>query len=330
MDVKPIVTALTAAVVLVAGSPDSFAQPAAKVHRIGIVSPLAASPEPPTVRAFRQALRELGYVEGKNVIVEARFAEGRPERFPELFAELIKLKVDVIVTGSSMGALAAKKATSTVPIVFAGILDPIGTGIVPSLARPGGNITGATFGAGGSAIAGKWLELLKEAVPGIAHAAVLFNSAEPQGAEALREIHAAARTLKVKIDQFDAGNDAALERAFAAIGASGAQGLIVTPAVYFGGNRAKIVRYAADKRLPAIYFFSLFPEAGGLMSYGGSTEDSYRRAASYVDRILKGAKPANLPIDQATKYELVVNLKTAKALGIAIPRSLLRADRVIE
>ncbi|MGH8674075.1 MAG: ABC transporter substrate-binding protein, partial [Burkholderiales bacterium] len=180
-------------------------------------------------------------------------------------------------------------------------------------------------------IAGKWLELLKEAVPGLAHAAVLFNSAEPASAELLREIHAAARILKVKIDQFDAGNDATLERAFAGIGASGAQGLVVTGTAYFGGNRAKLVRLAADRRLPAIYFFSLFPEDGGLMSYGGSTEDSYRRAASYVDRILKGAKPADLPVDQATKYELVVNLRTAKALGIAIPRSLLlRADRVIE
>ena len=283
------------------------------------------------MRAFREALLERGYVEGKNVIVEVRFAEGRPEIFPELLADLIKLKVDVIVAGSSMGALSAKKATSTIPIVFAGVLDPIGSGIVASLAQPGGNITGATFGAGGSAIAGKWLELLKEAVPGIAHAAVLFNSAELSSAEALREIHAAARTLKVRIDQFDAGNDATLEKAFAAIGASRVQGLIVTGSAYFGGNRAKLVKLAAQKRVPAIYFFSLFPEVGGLMSYGGSTEDAYRKAASYVDRILKGAKPGDLPVEQPTRFELVINMKTARALGLTIPQSLLfRADRVIE
>lgn len=331
MDVKANVAAVAAALALVAGSPDSFAQPAAKVHRVGIVSPLAASPEPSTVRAFRDGMRELGYVDGKNVVLETRYAEGRPERFSELLADLIRRKVDVLVVGSSQGVVAAKKATSTVPIVFAGIIDPIASGLVSSLARPGGNITGATFGAGGSAIAGKWLELLKEAIPGIVHAAVLFNSADPQSAETLREIHAAARTLKVKIDPFDAGNDAALEKAFAAMAASGAQGLVVTGSAYYGGNRAKLIRSAADKRLPAIYFFSLFPDDGGLMSYGGSSQDSYRRAASYVDRILKGAKPGDLPIDQATKYELVVNLKTAKALGIAIPRPLLvRADRVIE
>jgi putative ABC transport system substrate-binding protein len=331
MDVRPILAGFTAALVLVAGSPGSLAQPAAKVPRVGIVSPLAASPEPPTVRAFRRRLAELGYVEGRNVIVDARFAEGRPERFPALVDELIERKVDVLVTGSTLGAVAAKRATATVPIVFAGIFDAAASGIVTSLARPGGNITGATFGAGGSAIAGKWLELLKEAVPALAHAAVLHNSADPQSAHSLREIHGAARAMKVRVDQFDASNDATLEKAFAAIGASGAQGLIVVGTAYFGGNRVKLIRFAAEKRMPAIYFFSLFPDDGGLMSYGGSTEDSYRRAASYVDRILKGAKPADLPVDQATKYELVVNLKTAKALGIAIPRPLLlRADRLIE
>jgi putative tryptophan/tyrosine transport system substrate-binding protein len=325
------IVAVLATAVFVAGSLEIRAQPAVKVHRIGIVSPLEASPEPPTVRAFRQALRALGHVEGKNVIVDARFAEGRPERFPELFAELIERKVDVLVTGSTLGAVAAKRATATIPIVFAGIFDAAASGIVTSLARPGGNITGATFGAGGSAIAGKWLELLKEAVPALSHAAVLHNSVDPQSADSLREIHGAARALKVRVEPFDASNDATLETAFAAIGASGAQGLIVVGTAYFGGNRVKLIRFAAEKRMPAIYFFSLFPDAGGLMSYGGSSEDSYRRAASHVDRILKGAKPADLPIDQATKYELVINLKTAKALRIVIPRSLLlRADRVIE
>ena len=299
---------LAAAVLLLFCSLGTQAQPASKVHRIGIVSPLAASPEPPTVRAWRQGMRDLGYVEGENVVLEIRYAEGRTERLPGLFAELINLKVDVLLTGSVLGALAAKRATTTVPIVFAG--DALSPGIVPSLARPGGNITGATFGVAGADMVGKQLELLREAVPGIAHVAVLSNSAQPQSAETLREIHRAARILKVRIDQFDAGNDATLEKAFAAIGASGSQGLIVTAHPYF---------------------FNLFPDVGGLMSYGGNTEDSYRRAASYVDRILKGAKPADLPIDQATRFELVFNLKAARALGITIPRSmLLRADRVIE
>jgi putative ABC transport system substrate-binding protein len=327
--VRPIIAGLVGA--LVASAPECLAQSTTNVYRIGVVSVQQASPEPPTVRALRRRLEELGYVEGKNIIIEARYAAGRSEILPDLFADLIQWKADLIVTGATQGALAAKKATSTIPIVFAGVLDPVASGLLTNLARPGGNITGATFGAGGSVIAGKWLELLVEAVPKITHVAVLFNSADPQSAELLRVINAAARTLKLKVVTFDANNDAALEKAFAAMTASGVQGLIVTGTAYFGGNRRKLVQAAAEKRLPAIYFFSLFPEDGGLMSYGGSTEDSYRRAAAHVDRILKGAKPGDLPIDQATRYELVINLKTAKALGIAIPRPLLlRADRVIE
>jgi len=329
--VAPIIAAAASLIMLLAGLAAGHAQPPANVHRIGIVSPLAGSPEPPTVRAFRQMLRELGHVEGKSIIVEARYAEGQPDRFPGLFADLIGLNVEVLVVGSSMGALSAKKATSTIPIVFAGVGDPVEAGVVSNLSRPDGNITGATFGAGGSTITGKLVELLQEAIPGLTEAAVLYSSADAASPGYLRAVYAAARTLKVNIKQFDAGNDAALERAFAGIGATRAQGLVVTGSAYFGGNPAKLVRLSSAKRIPTIYFFSLFPEAGGLMSYGGSTEDSYRRAASQVDKILKGAKPADLPIDQATKYELVVNLKAAKALGIAIPRSLLgRADRVIE
>lgn len=292
---------------------------------------LESSPEPPTLRAFRQGLRELGYVEGKNVILEVRFAEGRTERLPGFFVELIKLKVDVLMTGSVTGTLAAKKATTTIPIVFAGVGDAQSPGIVRNLARPEGNITGATFGVAGADMAGKELELLKEAVPAMTHVAVLSNPAQPQIAERLQRIQRAARVLRVRIDEFEAGDDATLEKAFAAIGASRAQGLIVNGHAYFAANRARLVRFAAEKRLPAIYFFDLFPDAGGLMSYGGSTEDTYRRAAVYVDRILKGTKPGDLPIDQATRLGLVVNLKTAKALGLRLPSSLLlRADRVIE
>jgi putative ABC transport system substrate-binding protein len=303
------------------------AQPAARVYRIGFVSPISPGP---TIDAFRQGLKEVGYVEGKNVIVEARFAEGRSERLPVLIAELIRLKVDVLVVGSTGGALAAKKATTTVPIVFTGLIDPVAAGIVASLARPGGNITGVTFGIGGSGFAGKWLELLKEAIPSVSHVAVLSNSASPFTALLVEEIRGAGRTLKVKLDVIDAGNATDLDRAFAAIGASGAQAIIVVNDPLFVASRAKLVEFAASKRLPTMYFIRLFADAGGLMAYGGSLEDSYRRAATYVDKILKGAKPADLPVEQPTKFELVINLKTAKALGLTISPSLLaRADEVI-
>jgi putative ABC transport system substrate-binding protein len=307
------------------------AQPTVRVYRVGFISPIAGSPEPPTLRAFRQALRELGYVEGKNIIIETRFAEGRQERLPGLVAELLRLKLDVLAVGAEVGALAAKSATTTVPIVFAGVSDPLTPGIVTSLAHPGGNITGVTFGIGGVGFGGKWVELLKEAVPGVSHVAVLSNSADPQSAPLVREIRAAAGTFKLKLEVFDAGNDTSLDRALATIGGSGADGMIVTNTPFFAANRTKLVRFAASKRLPTMYFFKLFADAGGLMSYGGSLEESYRRAAVYVDSILKGAKPGDLPVEQPTKFELVINLKTAKALGLTIPPSVLaRADEVIE
>ena len=318
-------------VALVASALAAEVQPAAKMHRVGVISPLPAMPEPATVRAFRQALKDLGYVEGKNIVVEARYAEGRDDRFPALIANLIGRNVDVLVVGSTVGGLAAKKATAALPIVLAGVADPVSTGIVPSLARPGGNITGTTFGVSGPGIAGKWVELLKEAVPRISHMAVLLNYADPMTPQFLDEMQAAGRKLKIKIEHFEAREDAGLEKAFAAIGASGAQGMIVPNHPYFAANRAKLVQFAAHKRLPTIYFFNLFTEAGGLMSYGGNVADSWRRAATHVDRILKGARPAELPFDQPTKFEFIINLKTAKALGLNIPQSLiLRADRVIE
>jgi putative ABC transport system substrate-binding protein len=276
-------------------------------------------------------MRELGYVEGRNLVLETRYADGRTERLPELFADLLALRMDVIVTGSVPAVLAAKKATATVPIVFAGVLDATAQGIVTNLARPGGNITGSTYGTGEAAIAAKWMDLLKEAAPQISHVAVLFNSDDPQSAQQLRSIEDAARRLRVKIDRFDARDDATLDKAIASMGASGAQGLIVANAPLFGARRFKIVRFAAGRRLPAMYFFHLFPDVGGLMSYGGSIEETYRKAAVYVDRIVKGAKPGDLPIDQPTRFELVINAKTAKALGLTLPPPLLlRADRVID
>ena len=312
-------------------APLAGAQQTARVYRIGYLSFSSPPVSTPAEDAFRQGLRELGYVEGKNLMVEVRYAEGRTERVSELVAELIGLKIDVLLAGSTPGALAAKKATTTVPIVFAGVLEPVDSGIVASLARPGGNITGAAVGIGGSGFAAKWLELLKEAVPGISRVAVLWNSTHPAGAPQVREFEAAARKLKVKLDLLDAGNATDLDKAFAAIGASGAQGIVMASNPFFDANRVKFVQFAASKRLPAVYYYKHFVEAGGLMSYGASLPESYRRAAAYVDKILKGAKPADLPIDQPTRFELVINLKTAKALGLSIPQSLLlRADQLIE
>ncbi len=325
---KSTITCLAAAVLLLAGSVAAQAQEAARTHRIGFVSPISPGP---TIEAFRQGLRELGYVEGQNLIIQARFAEGRSERLPELVAEVIGLKVDVLVVGSTLGALAAKRATITVPIVFAGLIDPVASSIVTSFAHPGGNITGVTFGIGGTGFAGKWVELLKEAIPNVSHVVALGNSASPLLATLVPEMQAAARTLNVRVDVLDAGTLTKLDGAFAAISASRVQGVIVTNDPFFVSNRAKLVRFAASKRLPAVYFTKDFVDAGGLMSYGGSVAASYRRAATYVDKILKGAKPADLPIEQPTKFELVINLKTARALGLTIPQSImLRADEVIQ
>jgi len=322
---------LLAAVVLVLAHSGAHAQPVGKVHRVGVVSVLPASPEPSTVRALREKLRELGYVEGKNLILETRYAGGRVDRLPGLFADLIAQRVNVLVTGSVAGALAAKKSTTTVPVVFAGVLDASAYGLVPSLARPGGNVTGTTYGVGGAEIAGKWVELLKEAAPRVSHVAVLYSSKDPQSPGQVRTIHAASKTLRMRVSEFDAADQAMLQDAFEAIRASGAQGLIVTNSPLFGANRFKIVEFAGRQRLPAMYFFHLFTDAGGLMSYGGSIDESYRRAAAYVDKILKGSTPGDLPIDQATRFELVINLKAATLLGLTLPGPLLgRADRVMQ
>ncbi len=326
---KSMVVRLAAAVLLLAASVAAQAQQATRVYRIGSVS--ATSPIPSFTDAFRQTLQELGYVEGRNVIFEARYAEGKLERLPELVAELIRLKVDVLYSGSTVSVLAAKKATTTIPIVFASVFDPVGSGIVTSLARPGGNVTGAAIGVSGEGFGGKWVELLKDASPNVSHVAVLWNSTNPSSNPYVREAQAAARVLNMRVDLLDAGNPANFDRAIALIDASGVQGIIVTPDPFFHPNRVKLVQFAASKRLPAIYFSKLFVDAGGLMAYGASFEDSYRRAATYVDKILKGAKPADLPIEQPTKFELVINLKAATALGLAIPqRVLLQADQVIE
>ena len=327
---KMIVVRLAAAGLLLATALAAWAQPAAKVYRVGFVAAGPAS-DSSTFEAFRQGLKELGYVEGKNVVVEARFAEGRLERFPRLIAELIELRVDVLVAGSPAGAAAAKKASTTLSIVFAGVGDPMASGIVPSLARPGGNITGVAGGVSDPAFGGKWLELLKEAAPSVSHVAVLANRSNLSNSPYFKGVEAAARSIKVKLDLFDAGNPVELDRALAAIAASGAQGMIVTTDPFLFTARAKLVSFAASKRLPATYFFKNFVDEGGLISYGANIEESYRRAATYVDKILKGAKPGELAVEQPTRFELAVNKATARALGIRFPQSvLLRADHIIE
>lgn len=298
-----------------------------RVYRIGFVSPVT-----PGTRndAFLQGLRELGYVEGHNVNIEMRFADGRPERLPGLIEEVIRLKVDVLVVGATIGARAAKRATATIPIVFAGSSDPVAGGIVANLARPEGNITGFSL-AYGDGFAGKWLQLLKAAAPNVSHFAALWSSSNAAAARFVKELEVAARMLNVKLDVHHATNLPELDEALAAIGRSGARGLVVTPSPFAATNRDKLVQFAASTRLPAMYFVEDFAEAGGLMSYGPSIADTYRRAATHVDKILKGTKPGDLPVEQPTKFELTINLKTAHALGLNVPKSLLvRADNVIE
>ena len=317
---------LVAAIAVMSSVVAAQAQTPAPVPRIGFLSL-----NNDLFDAFQQGMRELGYIEGKNVAFEARTADGRRERLPGLAAELVKMKVNIIVAGSPLGASTAKKATTTIPIVFAGVGDPVTTGIVTSLARPGGNITGVAVGASGPGLGGKWLELLKEAAPDLSHVAALANRANPSNSPYLKGVEAAARALSTKLEIFDAGDSAELDRALAAVGASKAQAMIVTVDPFLFVARERLVQFASQNRLPAMYFFKHFAEAGGLMSYGASLDESYRRAATYVDKILKGAKPGDLPIEQPTRYELVINTKTAKALGLKIPQSLLlRADRVIE
>ncbi len=310
------------------------AQQAGKVPRIGILSTL--SPEFPTTHAlldaFRQGLRERGYVEGKNIAIEERSAQGRFERLPELAAELVRLKVDLIVAAGTPGARAAKQATSTIPIVAPAMGDPVEDGLVQSLARPGGNITGLTFL--GPELVAKRLQLLKEAVPRVSRVAALWHPGaygERTSSGMLKETEVAARALGVQLQLLEARSPNDFDGAFAAMTTNSASALIVFPSPMFYGEHRRIVDLAAKHRLPAIYAFREAVDAGGLMAYGANLPDLFRRAATFVDKILKGAKPADLPVEQPTKFELVINIKTAKALGLTIPQSMfIRADEVIQ
>jgi putative ABC transport system substrate-binding protein len=306
-------------------------QQAGKVARIGYLSgSLAAGPHLP--EAFRQGLRDLGYVEGRNVVIEYRDAEGTFERLPALAAELVALKVDVIVAPNTVGTLAAKHATGTLPIVFATAGDPVASGVVTSLARPGGNVTGLSLLA--PELVGKCLELLKQAVPGVSRVAVLREPGvvgERLDKDMLKRAEGAARALGVRFEVLEVRGPADFDRAFSDMTRAHAGALTVLGSTMFSTERRRLVDLAAKNRLPAVYPWREFVDAGGLMAYGANIADLYRRAAIYVDKILKGAKPADLPVEQPTKFELVINLKTAKALGLTIPPSLLlRADQVIE
>jgi putative ABC transport system substrate-binding protein len=309
------------------------AQQAGKIIRIGYLSfNLATSPH--LREAFRQGLRDLGYVEGRNLVIEYRSAEGKRERLPALVTELVTLKVDVIVTegGNTVVPLAAKQATRTLPIVFASAADPVGSGLVTSLARPGGNVTGLSGLS--TELVGKRLELLTQAVPGVGQVAVLWLPGvygERTEKEMLTGAEVAARGLGVRLQFVEARGPADFDRAFSDMTRARAGALTVLPSNMFTRERRRLVDLAAKHRLPAVYPLREYVDAGGLMSYGASLTDSCRRAATYVDKILKGAKPGDLPVEQPTKFELVINLKTAKALGLTITPSLLQqADQVIE
>ncbi len=307
------------------------AQPREKVPRVGYLSP-GSSSDPARRRrfeAFRQGLRELGYVEGQNIAIESRWAEGKYDRYSALAADLVRLKVDVIVAVGGRATQDAQQATRTIPIVMSVVIDPVGSGLVASLARPGGNVTGLTIMA--SDLIGKQLELLKEVVPKVSRVALLWNPANPGSAPQLRQAEAAARALGVRLQPLEARGPQEIDSAFAAMTRERAGALLILPDAIFGNQRRQIAELAAKRRLPSLLGVGEYAEAGGLMTYSANNLDLERRAATFVDKILKGAKPADLPVEQPAKFELVINLRTAKAIGLTIPQSLLRrADEVIQ
>jgi len=308
---------------------DARAQRPGKIPRVGFLGNSTAALEANLIGPFREGLRALGYEEGRNIVIEYRWAEGNYGRFPALIAELITAKVDVIVTAGTPATLAVKKATSTVPLVMIAVGDPVGTGIVTSLARPGGNITGLTSIS--AEIDGKRLELLREVVPSMSHIAVLWNAASPLQVIAERQTQAAARVLQWKVLSLGVRSLKEIEDAFATVVRERPGALLVLADRLFLHHRTRIMDFAIQQRLPGVHAYRELVEAGGLMSYGPSYAGMHRRAAYYVDKILKGAQPADLPVERPAKFVLVVNLKAAKALGLTIPPSvILRADTVIE
>ena len=305
------------------------AQPAGKVYRIGFLGNSTEALEANLVGPSREGLRERGYVEGRDLTIEYRWAEGAYERFPALIAELIALKVDIIVTAGTPAALAVKRATAAIPLVMIAVGEPVGTGLVKSLARPGGNLTGLVSIA--PDLEGKRLELLTEIVPKLSSVAFLANPANPFHVTSEKQASAAAKALHLKVVFFPVRAGDEFDHAFQGIVGQRSGALVMLADRLFLHHRARIVEFTARHRLPAVYAYNELVQVGGLMSFGPSYPEMHRRAAYYVDRILKGAKPADLPVEQPTKFDLVIYLKTAKALGLTIPQSLLqRADQVIE
>jgi putative tryptophan/tyrosine transport system substrate-binding protein len=316
---------------ILAASLAATAQPAVHVPRIGLLHSGSPATSQSHSDAFRQGLRDLGYLEGQNIVLEDRWAGGNPERLPALAAELVRLPVDVIVTGGTVGVQAAKHATTTIPIVAGGAGDLVGSGLVASLARPGENITGLTDIS--PELTGKQVELLKEVVPGISRVAFLYAAGTDSQITAhhVQEAQAAAHTLAIQLQPVEVREAQALPSAFAAMTNQGAEALVTVLSFFTLHHRRQLVELAAQSHLPTMYQGREFIEVGGLLSYGTDRIDQWRRAATYTDKILKGAKPANLPVEQPIKFELVINLKTAKALGMTIPPTLLfRADEVIQ
>jgi len=304
------------------------AQQPTKIPRIGYLAGTGPDAQSARIEAFRQALRELGYVEGKNVVIESRYAEGKLDRRRALVTDLVRLKVDVILTAGPGDTLAAKGATNTIPIVMAQDPDPVGSGFVASLARPGGNITGLSTLA--PEISGKRLELLKEIVPRLFRVAVFGTSTNPGTTQMLRETELAAGAFGVKLQYLDVLDPKDIETVFHAASKGRADAVLVLGGAVFSSPRTQVIELAVKSRIPTIYDVAEFVEAGGLMTYGVSFIDLYRRAATYVDKILKGAKPADLPVEQPLKFEFIINLKAAKQIGLTIPPNVLvRADKVI-
>jgi putative tryptophan/tyrosine transport system substrate-binding protein len=323
---RAFITSLAAGAVLASRSAD--AQKARGLRRIGWLSPASAAEGLPNLEALRAGLRELGYVESQNITIETRWADGRSERLPQLAAELVRLSVDVLCASGSPASLAAKHATSTIPIVFANVAFPDQTGLVASYPRPGGNITGVAF-IGPEY--GKRLELLKEARPGLSRVALIYNPDNPASVLALKETQRWATDMKVRLEPHNFRGPQDFEAVFGAIAGKRPDALMTTADPLIASYRTRIVGFAAKNRLLSMYPTRDFVAAGGLMFYGGSIPEMYRRAAVYVDRILKGAKPSDLPVEQPTKLDMVINLRAAKALGLAIPQSvLIRADEVIQ
>ncbi|HVE48703.1 MAG TPA: ABC transporter substrate-binding protein [Casimicrobiaceae bacterium] len=318
---------ITAFVVALAGAiAPATAQPLAKMHRVGYLA--VGSAERGLQNPFRDGLRELGWIEGRNVVIEYRFAEGRPERLPELAAELVRSNVDIIVAQPTPAAMAAKNSTRSIPIVMMNVGDPVGVGLVASLARPGGNVTGVAYDVGLGTFT-KQLELLKEAIPGVRRVAVISNPTNPAQALAIKNL-VAAKSLELRLALHEARSADDLEPVFARIAGERPDALLVVAEALFDLQRTRVAELALKHRLPTMHGIRENVIAGGLMFYGPSISDNARRGATFVDRILKGAKPGDLPVEQPTKFELVFNQKTATALNLTIPQSLLgRADEIV-